>query len=183
MRKYSLFLLTLGTLLVIGGTVLAWSRGSDEDVPVQEVIQPAPVVGAPAPDFELVGLDGEIHRLSDYEGKVILLNLWATWCAPCREEMPMMEDIYQRYAGQGFEILALNQAEPPSYVKPFVEELGLNFPILLDGHGRVGIIYRLVAYPSTYIIGRDGVIREFIYGKITDEAALEELIQALLEET
>ena len=111
----------------------------------------------PAPDFVARDLEGRSHRLSDLRGKVVFLNLWATWCAPCREEMPSMELLQRDMGGEDFVILAVSEdAAGAEAVKPFVAEFGFTFPILLSPNGEVGRKFGITGYPETYIIDRSG---------------------------
>jgi len=109
-------------------------------------------------DFELQDLSGETRSLSDFRGKVVFLNFWATWCGPCRFEMPSMERLYQRFKDAGLEIVAVNLQEDRSSVKRFVDEYDLSFPILLDTTGRVGATYGARSIPTTYIVDREGFV-------------------------
>lgn len=113
------------------GAVLIWLGRVDTPTPVSD-IPPAPRPGAPAPDFELPTLNGELIRLEDLRGQAVVVNLWATWCPPCRAEMPDMQRVYDEYRDDGLVILAINQREAPAEVQTFVDELGLTFPILMD---------------------------------------------------
>src|SRR6266496_2822093 len=127
---------------------------------------PAPQQGFLAPDFELTTPTGESVKLSDLRGQAVLVNLWATWCPPCREEMRTIEKAYQEYKDQGFTVLAVNMTyqDNPLAVTPFVKEQGLTFPILLDKASAVANAYQLHSLPSSYFIQRDGVISEVIIG-------------------
>ncbi len=119
----------------------------------------------PAPDFALVDLNGHTHRLSDYRGKIVFLNLWATWCPPCRDEMPSMERLYRRLANTSFSMLAISQdTDPNESVRPFVEQLGLSFPILVDSEGKVPPKYGVTGYPETFIIDPNGAVIDHIIG-------------------
>ena len=109
-------------------------------------------------DFELEDLSGATRRLSDFRGKVVLLNFWATWCGPCRFEMPSMEKLHQRLNAKGLEIVAVNLQEDRSSVKQFVDEYGLSFPVLLDTTGRIGATYGARSIPTTYIVDREGFV-------------------------
>ncbi len=127
--------------------------------------QPLVVVGRGAPDFSLPRLDGEIVRLSDFKGKVVFLNIWATWCAPCREEMPSMEKLYQEMKGQPFEILAVSiDILGAQAVAPFMTQLNLSFPVLLDSQGTVSRLYGTTGVPESFIIDRNGIIAAKIIG-------------------
>lgn len=112
----------------------------------------------PSVAFALPLLGGESVRMADYLGKVVFLNFWATWCPPCREEMPSMQSLYDELAPQGFEIIAVNVLEPESTVAEFIDEFGYTFPILLDTDGRVMAQYGVRAYPTTYVIDRKGYV-------------------------
>ena len=144
---------------------------------------PRPEVGHPAPDLTLPALTGEAVRLSAFRGqKAVLINFWATWCAPCRLEMPTMEKAYQRYKNKGLEILAVSvDAGPKNLVKNFMEELGLTFPALLDPDMKVFQLYRLFAIPASFLIDKQGIIRfkELGYRDWTDKESTKMLEQLL----
>lgn len=145
--------------------------------PVQEnaVVQPtlpsapAAVVGAPAPDFELKDLNGNAVKLSDYRGKVVLVNFWATWCGPCKAEMPLLQDRYTTLQGSGLEILAVNIGEDEELVRPYVNDLGLEFAIVLDPELTVNDEYRVLGYPTTITVDRDGNVVDVHVGAWLDE--------------
>jgi peroxiredoxin len=110
-----------------------------------------------APDFVLEDLQGKAVRLSNYRGRVVFVNLWTTWCEPCRVEMPSMEGLHRRLSGDDFVMLAVSaDADGREVVEPFVRELKLTFPVLLDPDGDVVGRYRVTGYPETFIIDRDG---------------------------
>ncbi len=119
---------------------------------------PAPVVAAPAPDFELETVDGESIRLSDLRGKVVAVNFWATWCLPCRLEMPALQARADTY-GDRLAVLGVNFEETPAEVKAFRDEVGVRFPLLLDPGAVVQRLYRVVGYPTTYFIDSEGIVR------------------------
>lgn len=119
----------------------------------------APVVGGRAPDFELVSLEGERIRLSELLGEVLVLNFWATWCAPCEVEMPSLQALHERLRSEGLRVLAVNFDEAPTKVEAFSDRLQLTFPVLLDPGGEVQRMYRVYGYPTTFIVDREGVIR------------------------
>lgn len=112
----------------------------------------------PSEDFSLDLLAGGESSLSDHLGKVVFLNFWATWCPPCREEMPSMQALYDELADEGLEMLAVNVLEDAETARGFIEEEGFTYPVLLDTNGRVMIRYGVRAYPTTYIIDRDGYV-------------------------
>lgn len=112
-----------------------------------------------APDFILPDMNGQVVRLSQLKGKVVLLNLWATWCPPCRKEMPTMEVLHQKLKGADFVLLAASQdIDGKNVVAPYVQEHGFTFPVLLDVNGETGKKYGATGYPETFIIDRQGVI-------------------------
>ncbi|MBU8914230.1 MAG: TlpA family protein disulfide reductase [Spirochaetales bacterium] len=110
----------------------------------------------PSEDFVLATLEGDEQALADYHGKVVFLNFWATWCPPCREEMPSMQTLYDELSDDGLEIVAVNVLEAEDTVSAFVEENGFTYPVLLDRDGRVSLRYSVRAYPTTYILDRAG---------------------------
>lgn len=121
--------------------------------------------GMPAPDFSLPDLEGKKVSLTDFKGKVVLLNIWATWCAPCVAEMPSMEKLYQELKHEDFELLAISVDESGAEaVKPFVEKHKLGFPVLLDTKGEIKNLYQATGIPESFIIARDGIILEKIIG-------------------
>jgi thiol-disulfide isomerase/thioredoxin len=120
--------------------------------------QPAPRVGALAPDFELQNLAGETIKLSELRGKPVLINFWATWCSPCRLEMPDIQKIYEIYQGD-FLVLAVNADEQERIVAKFAKDIGITFEVLLDPGGDVQSIYQLRGYPTTFLVDGEGVIR------------------------
>ena len=125
-----------------------------------------PAVGTTISDFELQSLNGETVRLSDYLGQTVIVNFWATWCKPCEEEMPLLEQYYQENSGD-LVILAVNYNESRAYVEPFVTDLSLTFPVLLDLDGGVVRQYYVRSFPTTYFIDGRGVLRAQHIGLLT----------------
>ena len=152
--------LLLGALVYLGGPGAADLPGSDRRLP--------PTVGSPAGDFTLERLDGETVQLSDLQGKAVLVNFWATWCVPCRAEMPLIEQYAQQYGDQ-LVVLGVNYAESPRAVADFVAEVGITFPILLDRDGRTADSYFVRSYPATFFIDQQGIIRAQHLGVLTTE--------------
>ena len=144
---------------------------------------PAPQKGFLAPDFTLQTPDGETLSLSDFRGQAVLVNLWASWCGPCRDEMPAMQVVYDQLKDQGFVILAVNitSQDSRSDAIAFVAEYNLTFPILLDIHGEVAEAYNMLAFPSSYFIGKDGIIQEIVIGGPMAEALIDVRVNQLLE--
>ena len=121
--------------------------------------------GDPAPNFQLRDMNGRMMSLSDLRGKVVLLNFWATWCGPCRVEMPAMERLYRAYDRKDFEILAVStDAQGAAVTRPFQQEMKLTFPILHDSDFRVGLSYGARTLPMTFMVDRQGIVRQHIFG-------------------
>lgn len=144
---------------------------------------PAPREGFLAPDFSLQTIDDEIVTLSDLRGQAVLVNLWATWCPPCRAEMPAMQKLYDEYKDLGFVVLAVNMTyqDNPAAIIPFVQEYALSFPILLEETGNVARKYELRSLPSSFFINRDGFIQEVVIGGPMSEALLRTRIESILK--
>jgi peroxiredoxin len=113
----------------------------------------------PTPPLELVDLEGKRHRLADYRGSAVVVNFWATWCVPCRDEMPSLERLRASLEGRPFVILAVNLAEPDSRVRKFLQAMPLGFPVLMDRDAAVAKAWQAKLLPATYVIGPDGAIR------------------------
>lgn len=150
----------------------------------QPVAYSRPAVNTPAPAFRLMDLEGTVHSLASYRGKVVFLNFWATWCGPCKVEMPAMEALYQTFRSQGMEILAVSVDQQGTAVtRPFKEAMGLSFPILHDLDYQVGLKYGARTLPMTYVIDRQGVIRQRVFGaRDWNSQEARKLISELLKE-
>ena len=125
-----------------------------------------PWTGGAAPALALQDLGGAQHSLERYRGKVVLVNFWATWCEPCRAEMPSMDKLRKSLDGRPFEVLAVNLAEPRSRIEKFLDQMPLGFPILLDRDGSTAKSWRARVLPASFLIGRDGRIRYVAYGEL-----------------
>ena len=124
-----------------------------------------PKIGTSAPNFQLWDLNGNVVSLSSLRGKVVLLNFWATWCGPCRVEMPAMELLYRDFPRKDFEILAIStDPQGVAVTRPFRDSLGLSFPILHDSDFRTGVTYGARTLPMTFLLDRDGIITHRIFG-------------------
>jgi peroxiredoxin len=123
--------------------------------------------GSQAPQFELEASDGTMVRLDEYLGEVVLLNFWATWCAPCRIEMPLLQSTFESYEDQGFVVLGIDFDESADLVASFGEELGLSFPLLIDPGGKVQQLYKVRGYPTTVVLDRQGRIQSYHIGVLT----------------
>ncbi|GAB4418371.1 MAG: TlpA disulfide reductase family protein [Anaerolineae bacterium] len=137
-------------------------------------------VGQPAPDFSLPALNGETIRLNDLKGQVVLVNLWATWCPPCKAEMPVIDTFYQAQQQAGFTALMVNAQEDGATVQAFIKANGFGFPVLLDSQGELMNLYGVRGLPTTFIVDRNGLVRHIQSGAIT-EAELEAVVSPLLK--
>ncbi len=154
----------LGAVIFFGLPSRANDAAAEVELQPAAVNEPGLAQGSPAPDFQLSRAEGGSIRLQDYRGKVVLLNFWATWCLPCRSEMPLIQTAYEQLAGQGFIALGVNFDEPAEVVTAFADELQLDFPLLLDPGGEVQRLYRVVGYPTSVILDREGRITAYHIG-------------------
>ncbi len=175
MKRTDIIILAAGLLIGAGLAVIFYYGfdlgGSDADQSdsIKGVNLPVSAsVGSEAPDFELHTLTNEVLSLSEMRGKIVVLNFWATWCEPCKIEMPFFEDLHST-GREDLEIWAVNFDESPQQVQNFVEEYKLSFPILLDPGGLVQDLYRVRGYPTTYVVDEEGIIRFHHIGLITEE--------------
>lgn len=122
------------------------------------------LTGQSAPDFVLKSSSGENLRLSEYRGDVVMINFWATWCGPCRQEMPLLDDLYARYGRVGFSLLGVNIDDDARRAMQMIEELGVNFPVLFDDSKEVSRLYQVEAMPVTVLVDRSGTVRHVHHG-------------------
>lgn len=177
MTRFSKVILLLATAL-LGTAWIAFSRETAVQDPALSILAEAPQAGHLAPDFTVQSLDGEEVSLSNYQGMPVVLNFWATWCLPCRAEIPHFQEASERYAGQ-VAILGLNDGETADVVAPFVHDFGMTYPVLLSPDNQVSRRYRVLALPTTLFINADGVITE-VYPGIINGAVLQTRIEGLL---
>ncbi len=139
-----------------------------------------PDIGSSAPDFTLETTDGGSLSLSDFQGKIVILNFWATWCVPCQSEMPHFQAVHNEHSGKGVALLSIDIQESPSQVKEFADSNGLTFPLLLDRQAEVAQKYCLPsALPITLFIDAEGIIRARKVGAFRNKGEIESLIDAL----
>jgi len=172
-------------IILLSGAGWTWlSRVPDLAAPNGAGRIASPRQGFPAPDFTLADLSGDSTTLSSHQGKVVLVNLWASWCGPCRAEMPAIQKLYDANRERGLEVLAVNSTfqDNEDDARAFVQNLHLTLPVLLDKDGSVSRRYLLRALPSTFIIDRQGIIRAVIVGGPVSEAVLQTKIETLLNE-
>ena len=139
----------------------------------------------PAPDFVLEDMDGERHALEDFHGKVVLVNFWATWCPPCRREMPSLERLYQNMKGKAFVVLAVNQWESPDHVFSYMGDLSVfpTFPILFDSKSALSEAFGVKGLPTSFILDKQGrIVYRAIGGREFDHPEVEKMIDALIRE-
>lgn len=134
-----------------------------------------------APDLHVTTLDGTPVSLGDFREQIVLVNLWATWCPPCRQEMPTLNAFYEKYKDQGFILLAINQEENRELVEPFVKEYGLSFPVWLDEDYLAQQAFKTVNLPSSYVIDRAGRVRLMWIGGISEDILEEYVPKIILE--
>ncbi len=183
-------LMTMGAVLSIPlSLLLVWiSAANPEDrsleslyasVGIQRVTPPMKAL-----HFTLKNLEGYEVSLKDFAGKVVFLNFWATWCGPCREEMPSMEKLWQRFREDDFVILAVDLRESKGEVVSFMKEYGLTFPVLLDSKGEVGSMFGVRAIPTTYLLDFEGrIVGGAIGARNWESEDAFELIESLLSDT
>jgi len=166
------FLRRLGCLILMGSSI---------------AMTPATAVAAelnqPAPDFTLKSLTGENLKLSEMAGNVVLINFWASWCGPCREEMPLLNALHSKYEALGFTVLGVNVEENIDGAKGFLNDFPVDFPILLDNTNAVSKQYKVIAMPTTVVVDRDGNMRFLHKGyKLGDEAKYRQMVKKLVRE-
>jgi thiol-disulfide isomerase/thioredoxin len=169
--------------ILIGVVALIGAMGAQPKVSpsvAAESTDMAPEVGKLAPTFSLATPEGAPVSLASLRGQVVLVNFWATWCPPCRAEMPAIEAAYERYGGQGFTVVAVTANEQPANVTDFFNSRGLSFPALLDD-GRVHAAYRASGLPSSFFIDRQGVVRAVYRGAMSDAVITSEVERLLAE--
>lgn len=182
-RQWNWFLagvLLAGSLFIVATRTRSLQAAAG---PVTDVtsLMAAPLANRPAPDFTLPVLDGTTITLSDLKGQVVLINIWATWCPPCRVEMPVIQATYEQYRDQGFTVLAVDLQEDPATVEAFMRRYGLTFPALLDRDGKVSAAYQAFALPSSFFVDRRGVIRAVYRGPMP-RSVLQGTVEQLLQE-
>jgi len=140
----------------------------------------SPEIGKLAPDFQLIALNGQIVSLSDFRGKPVLLNFWASWCGPCRFEMPFLQQIYEGWTGGGLVVLTINLQESPVIVKEFMENFGFSFPVLLAASREVPLAYNIRFIPTTFFIDKNGIIRDIKLGPFASAVEIAEWLSRIM---
>lgn len=160
-KRRTMAAITLVTVVVLA-TWLLWPGGTAAT---------AVVPGQPAPDFVLSDLQGQTVQLSALRGKHVVINFWATWCPPCRAEMPALQAVAERYADRGLVVLAVNLGESPLAIRSFVERYQIRLRVLLDPNKQVAERYRIVPLPTTFFVGPDGLVRAKVEGQMDENRA------------
>ena len=143
----------------------------------------ADISAGPAPDFTLKSDNGSNLRLSEFRGEVVMINFWASWCAPCRQEMPLLDELYNQYQPMGFTILGVNVEEDSTQARKMLKDIPVNFPVLFDNASDVSKLYNVVAMPSTVLVDRDGNIRYLHQGyKPGYEESYQQQVRELIRE-
>jgi peroxiredoxin len=135
---------------------------------------PAAEIGHPAPDFSLAALDGGEVALSDFHGQPVVLNFWATWCPPCRAEVPALQAASESLAGEAV-ILGVSVQETPPTVSQFADEFGITYPVVLDQSAQVALAYRVISFPTTFFIDEQGVVVEIVHSSLSEPLILTRL--------
>jgi thiol-disulfide isomerase/thioredoxin len=176
-------------LAILAGAAFAASRGrgdsggnpqtqaSGTEAAAGPLDSSAPVIGEKAPDFQLLRSDGTAVRLSDFRGKVVWLNFWATWCVPCKQELPDIQKIYDEKRGDGLEVLEINYQEGRADALAYFEARNLTLPLLLDS-GSVFEQYKLQGLPDSFFIDRDGNLSSMYIGLLTEDKMRQRLADA-----
>lgn len=170
-RKPVQMMILLGVLLIGGYAISTTLFASDGNS--------IPKVGDKPNDFKLVDLEGNVHELSDYKGKPVVINFWGSFCPPCVEEMPEFEQQYQKWKDKGLTILAINLSEDRLSVDNFVRNFNLSYPILRDVNRKTEKSYGLRSYPTTFFVNEDGKIEEIMVGGMTQQD-IDERVERLL---
>lgn len=175
--RLEFWLVIITFALFLGGFWIVINRISDNQI--QAELEPAPVKGRLAPEISLLSLAGEPMQLSDLRGKPVIINFWATWCAPCRAETPELQDLH-RERGDEVIIFSVNAtAQDQGDIAGFVEEFGVTFPVVLDSDGVAFKDYKVIGLPTTVFVGADGIINEVFTGPV-NRAYMESKIPELL---
>ena len=137
-------------------------------------------VKKPAPDFQLESLDGQVVSLSGLRGSPVMLNFWATWCPPCRSEMPFIQQIYEEWSDEGLVLLAINIGESSGTVQDFMRSNNISMPVLLDTSREVAQRYGITGIPATFFIDKDGIIQNRVVGAFTNKESIEKHLGSII---
>lgn len=163
--RNALVVLMAISLVTVTAVGLTWAMGSR-----------VPAVGTTAEDFRLVDLEGKSQSLSQYRGKVVLVNFWASWCKPCTTEMPAMQTTYDKLRDKGFVVLAINELEDEAKVREHIKQYGHTFPVLLDRDNKVANQFGVFGLPVSVFIDEKGVVQEYIKGGLLTEQLILDVV-------
>jgi len=169
--RFRRYLVAAGLALALAGVMglpQSWSMGSR-----------VPTVGTPADEFRLTDLDGKAHSLSQYRGKVVLVNFWATWCKPCTTEMPAMQASFDKLRDKGFVVLAINELEDEVKVREHIKQYGHTFPVLMDRDNKVANQFGVFGLPVSVFIDEKGVVQEYLKGGLLTEDKIFQTVQRI----
>jgi peroxiredoxin len=171
-RKINNLLAAFALLVTLAGlpALDAWSMGSR-----------VPAVGVQAEDFSLTDLGGKSQSLSQYRGKIVLVNFWATWCKPCTTEMPAMQTMYDKLRDKGFVVLAVNELEDDAKVREHIKQYGHTFPVLMDRDNKVANQFGVFGLPVSVFIDQEGRVQEYIKGGLLTEDKIYQTVQRIQE--
>jgi len=169
-RAKVMLVITLVSVLTSGLVMAGCSPSSAQGVEV----------GNLAPDFQLQSLDGQTVSLGNLQGKPVLINFWATWCPPCRSEMPYIQEVYEEWVNRGLVVLALNIGESSSKVEEFMQNHNLSFIVLLDTKQDIAQRYNITGIPTTFFIDKDGIIQDKIIGAFQNKTQIENRLSKVI---
>jgi len=173
-RRSNIVFMVITLLVALAGLPAfdVWSMGSR-----------VPTVGMQAEDFQLADLDGKIQSLSQYRGKIVLVNFWATWCKPCTTEMPAMQATYDKLRSKGFVVLAVNELEDDAKVREHIKLYGHTFPVLMDRDNKVANQFGVFGLPVSVFIDQEGRVQEYIKGGLLTEQKIDETVARIQKQS
>jgi len=163
----------IGTAVLMAALFAPWSENG------WTMGSRVPVVGTPAEDFQLTDLSGTVQSLSQYRGKIVLVNFWATWCKPCTTEMPAMQACYDKLRDKGFVVLAINELEDDAKVREHIAQYKHTFPVLMDRDNKVANQFGVFGLPVSVFIDEKGVVQEYIKGGLLTEQKIQDIVARL----
>ncbi|NMB88803.1 MAG: TlpA family protein disulfide reductase [Chloroflexi bacterium] len=169
MKNKAILLLLPGLIFGLAAGYLIFLSGKDNRPASQSPAQQAPSRGLPFAEFSLASLDDEVVRTSDLRGKAAIINFWATWCVPCQDEMPLLQNVADQYPDQ-LTVVGIDAGEGPDTVRAFLDQFGISFTILLDKDNQAQELYRVYGFPTTFFLDADGVLQAQHIGVLDEES-------------